>query len=352
MYIKPVKVTRLKMTDIESDRISCFPDQLIDKILSYLPIKDAGRTSVLSRKWGKKWSIQPNLVFDKRSVSTLALEHLSIIRHKFLRMIDRVLLLHSGPINKFKLSNSGSNIMGVNSLADIRRWILHLTGSLCHLKLYYCCLKPPMTFEGFRNLRGLELEWINIHAPNLKIFHFFGNFEDISFENSSQLSNIMVILNIYVHSERNQRILHGCSNNLLKLFDHQPHIERLVIGDYFLKYLAAGVVPVKLPTPYMNLTYLGLLINFIDSKEISVVLCLLKSSPNIREFTIFAIEKQPGLLTPASYYFIKYLLLYSPVLENMIVKPTQNVKPELMTKLICFKRASSQAEVIYRGKDS
>ncbi|KAL5066824.1 hypothetical protein RYX36_017711, partial [Vicia faba] len=85
------------------------------------------------------------------------------------------------------------------------------------------------------------------------------------------------------------------------------------------------------------------------------------------------IEKQPGLLTPALYCcenifskpniplglqyvniedissnkfeldFIKYFL-YSPVLENMIVKPTQNVKPKLMTKLICFKRASSQAE--------
>ncbi|CAI8601766.1 unnamed protein product [Vicia faba] len=309
MYIKSVKATRLKMTDIESDRISCLLDQLIDNILSYLSIKEAGRTSVLSRKWGKKWSTQPDLVFDKRSVSTLALEDLSIIRRKFLRMIDHVLLLHSGPINKFKLSNSGSNIMDVNSLADIHRWILHLTGS-------------------------------------------------------------------------NQRRLHGCSSNLLKLFDHQPHIVRLVIGDYFLKYLAAGVVPVKLPTPCMNLTYLGLLINFIDSKEISVVLCLLKSSPKIREFTMFAIEKQPGLLTPASYCcedifskpdiplglrydniedisgnkfeldFIKYLLLYSPVLENMIVKPTQNVKPELMTELICFKRASSQAEVIYRGKDS
>ncbi|CAI8601765.1 unnamed protein product [Vicia faba] len=210
MYIKSVKATRLKM--MESDRISCLPDQLIDKIISYLPIKETGGTSVLSRKWGKKWSTQPDLVFDKRSVSTLALEDLSIIRRKFLRMIDHVLLLHSGPINKFKLSNSGSNIMGVNSLADIHRWILHLTRSLCRLKLYYCCLKPLMTFES------------------------------------------------------NQGILHGCSNNLLKLFDHQPHIERLVIGDYFLKYLAAGVVPVKLPTPCMNLTYLGLLINFIDSK--------------------------------------------------------------------------------------
>jgi len=38
--------------------------------------------------------------------------------------------------------------------------------------------------------------------------------------------------------------------------------------------------------------------------------------------------------------FIKFLLLYSPVLEKMIVKPLLNVIPELMKALIRFKRAS------------
>ncbi|XP_058753511.1 uncharacterized protein LOC131626692 [Vicia villosa] len=76
------------MTDIESDRISCLPDQLIDYILSHLPIKDAGRTSVLSRKWGRKWSTQPYLLFDKQCVSTLGLEDSSIKRRKFLRIVD------------------------------------------------------------------------------------------------------------------------------------------------------------------------------------------------------------------------------------------------------------------------
>ncbi|MCI10966.1 F-box/FBD/LRR-repeat protein, partial [Trifolium medium] len=50
--------------------------------------------------------------------------------------------------------------------------------------------------------------------------------------------------------------------------------------------------------------------------------------------------------------FIRFLLMYSPVLEKMIVKPGVNVRPELMTELIRFKRASGQAEVIYNGEES
>jgi len=53
-----------------------------------------------------------------------------------------------------------------------------------------------------------------------------------------------------------------------------------------LQYLAAGVVPVKLPTPYIGLSYLSLTINFGNMKEISAALCLLKSSPNLRKVEI------------------------------------------------------------------
>ncbi|MCH91111.1 F-box/FBD/LRR-repeat protein, partial [Trifolium medium] len=142
-------------------------------------------------------------------------------------------------------------------------------------------------------------------------------------------------------------------------------------------------VPVELPTPCINLTSLFLGINFNDLKQISVALCLLKSSPKLRKFGMFVpLEEQTSLLTPASYCwedlfsepdmplivrnlwiegisgtkseldFIRFLLLYSPVLEKMIVKPIVNVKPELMIELIRFKRASAQAEVIYRVNDS
>jgi len=40
------------------------------------------------------------------------------------------------------------------------------------------------------------------------------------------------------------------------------------------------------------------------------------------------------------------------MLEKMTVKPLGNVRPELVTELIRFKRASGEAEVIYHVEDS
>jgi hypothetical protein len=281
------------MIAVESDRISCLPDHIVHHIFSHLPIKDAGRTSVLSRKWRKKWSTQPDLVFDIQCASVAASKNRSIIESKFLRIIDHVLLLHSGPINKFKVTDSGYYVFDMNSMADIDRWILHLTGrsikklvldiqfkqpykipsclfscqSLYHLQLFCCLVKPPTTFEGLMNLKILDLEkvtvaqdtfenlisgcpllekllmndlhgftQINIHAPNLKFFAIIGEFEGISFNNNtSQLTTVILNLSLYLNFDTSQSRLHGCSNNLLKFFDHQPNIENLMILSYFIK---------------------------------------------------------------------------------------------------------------------
>ena len=52
--------------------------------------------------------------------------------------------------------------------------------------------------------------------------------------------------------------------------------------------------------------------------------------------------------TQSELNLIRVLLLYSPVLEKMIVKPVANVIPELMKALIRFKRASGEVEVIWK----
>jgi hypothetical protein len=280
------------MTNMESDRISCLPDHIIDHILSRLSIKEAGRTSVLSNKWRKKWSTQPDLVFDRECVSAAVSQDPFVIANKFVRTVDQVLLLHSGPINKFKISDSGCDLIGMKSVADIDRWILHLTRrsiknfeldiwfkqrynipwclfscqSLHHLTLYCSSLKPPTMFEGFKNLKSLELEkvtvaqdafenlisgsplleklilgdfdgftQINIHSPNIKFVFIRGNFEGISFDNTSELAKVIVDLRSYLNSETGQSMLHGCSSNLLKFFDHLPNIQSLLITSYFIK---------------------------------------------------------------------------------------------------------------------
>ncbi|XP_003588676.2 F-box/FBD/LRR-repeat protein At1g13570 isoform X1 [Medicago truncatula] len=437
MARKPSKSTRLKMIDGEPDRISYLLGDVIDKILSHLPIREAVRTSVLSNKWRYKWATIPNLVFDKQCVSATSKcsELFLDMEGKLMEIIDQVLLLYSGPINKFQISRCGVNLISETALD---RWIFHLTKrsikelvlqiserklykipwclfscqSLHHLTLYYCLLKPPSTIEGLKNLKSLDLDHvsmsqyafenlisscpllenltlteldgftqINIHAPNLKVLDICGKFEDISFDNTFQLDYVFVDLSLYLNSESNQSRLHGSPSNLLNFFAHLHHIHGLVINGYFLKYLAAGAVPVKLPTPCINLTYLWFSINFYDFKEISTALCVFRSSPNLKELNIFAKhEKKTIVLAPAFFCwediflepsmltrvrhvgiegisgikseldFMRFLLLHSPVLEKMRVKPNFNVGSKLMSELLRFKRASAQAEVVYLGE--
>ncbi|KAK2410782.1 F-box/FBD/LRR-repeat protein [Trifolium repens] len=371
--VRKTKQKKCTLIDAEPDRISCLPGHVTDQILSFLPIEEAVRTSILSSKWRNKWCTIPNLVFDSHYVSADP------------SIVDHVLLLHSGPINKFEISDDNL-IPVISSFSNyIDRWILHLIrrsikelvlverykipwclfsyqGLDC-LRLYSCWLKPPTTFEGFRNLSRLELYQViitqvdleklisgcplleslmlididniiqlNIHAPNLKDCDILVAFEDINFDNTFQI----------------------------------------------VTYLAAGVLPVELPTPCICLGDLSFCINFNNLKEISAALCLLRSSPNLQKLEISArFDEETDVLTPTRYSwedifsrptmpfpvrhvtisdisgttsefdFIKFLLLYSPMLEKMTVMPVGDVTPELKRALFRLKRASGEAEVVW-----
>ncbi|XP_047176166.1 F-box/FBD/LRR-repeat protein At1g13570-like [Vigna umbellata] len=413
------------LTDMDPDRISYLPGHVIDQILSHLSIKEAVKTSVLSSKWRYKWATLPNLVFDNQFVSAAVQDHM-IVKNKLLRTVDHVLLLHSGSINKFKLSHR--DLLGVT---DIDRWTLHVSRkavkefvleiwkgqrykihsclyccqSLTHLELFNCWLKPPSTFKGFKNLKSLDLQHVtlaqdafenlisncpvlerltlmnfdgfthlNIDTPNLLFFDIGGKFEDISFENTFQLA--VVSIGLYVNFETNQSRLRGGYSNLLKFFVNLPHLQRLEIQSYFLKYLAAGIVPINLPRPCIDLSYLSIRINLNDLKEISAALCLLRSSPNLQELEILARQEEKTLMITHNYCwedvffscpemhmrnvkidgisgikpeldFISFLLLHCPVLERMTVIPVSNMETELMKQLLRCRRASRQAEIIY-----
>ncbi|XP_058727085.1 F-box/FBD/LRR-repeat protein At1g13570-like [Vicia villosa] len=442
---KRTKITPQILIDMDADRLSSLPDLIIEKILSYIPIKEAIGTSVLSSKWINKWRTLPSLVFDTYCVSIKASEDRSNFNMKFVKIIDHVLLVHYGPINVFKICDYYNNRVSLKT--DVDRWILHLTGrsiqelvlevwidkqyqipqfifggeSVRTLELYRCSLKPPSKFEGFKNLKSLGLyhvtisqddfenlifncsllesltlmkvigvSHINIHAPNLKVLNISDEFEDINFDNACQITSVFVDLRLYFNSENNQSRLHGGgSSNLLKFFNHLPHIEGLAIDNYFLKLIVAGVVPVKLPIPCINLLGLSLFLNFDDLKEISAALCLLRSSPTLISLKIYArIEQHSAPLTPPisenycwedtfskpdtpihvqhlrinnisglqpELEFIRFLVLYSPVLEKIIVERNPNVGTELFIEIIEYIlrfKSASEIEVIYHENDS
>ncbi|KAK9271362.1 hypothetical protein L1049_026952 [Liquidambar formosana] len=414
-------------TEMELDKISNLPAHIMDKIFSKLSIKDAVRTSVLSSKWRYKWVTIPHLVFDNQCLS-LSSHDQTLLKNKLVNTVDHVLLLHTGPIQTFKLSHR--DLLGV---ADIDRWILYLSRSsfkefileiwkgqryklpsclyscqtLVHLELFNCLLKPPSTFNGFRCLKSLDLQHItmaqdifeklisschllekltlmnfegfsrlNIQAPNLQFFDLGGVFDEISFENTFALATVSI--GLYVNVENDQNLACGNASNLLKFFVHLPHIQRLEVQSYLLKYLAVGNVPQRLPHPCIDLSYISIRINLNDLEENLTTLCLLRSSPNLQELEILARpEDQAVVETVGSFWeeedhwdclfsqlrlvkiasisgirseldFINFVLANSPVLERMTVKPASlDGGWELLKELLRFRRASVRAEIIY-----
>ena len=267
--------------EMELDKISNLPGPIIDQILSHLSIREAVRTSLLSRKWRYKWATLPHIVFNYQCYSLSSPDE-TVDKNKLVNIVDHVLLLHNGPIYSFKLSHRD-----LQGISDIDRWILHLTRrsikefvleiwkgqrykmpsclfscqNLTHLELFNCLLKPPLTFKGFRSLKSLDLQHVtlaqdvfenlisscpllerltlmnfdgfthlNIDAQNLQFFDIGGVFNNISFENTFHLA----VVSIGLYEKRQS---HANFSNLLKFFAHLSHIQRLEVQSYFLKVI-------------------------------------------------------------------------------------------------------------------
>ncbi|CAA0807408.1 Unknown protein [Striga hermonthica] len=81
--------------------ISRLPDDILLVILSFLPLKEAGRTSVLSSRWRNLWSYTLHLNFDDHSSMEKIMEdpefgNVSVEREKYVKWVDSVLQSHRG----------------------------------------------------------------------------------------------------------------------------------------------------------------------------------------------------------------------------------------------------------------
>ncbi|ONH91999.1 hypothetical protein PRUPE_8G148900 [Prunus persica] len=361
---KPPK-SRLKL-EMEVDRFSNLPSDVVEKILSRLPIREAVRTSVLSTKWRYRSAMLPHLVFDDQCVSTRK-------NITFVNIVDHVLLGHIGPIHKFELS--GGDCL---DNWDIDRWILHLSRNsikefilvirqgfnhripsclfscqdMIHLELLGCVLKPPSTFKGFRNLKSLVFQRVTlaqdvfqnliaccpllekltlsiptfhhlkIDAPNLQFLDVEGDFEDVTFENTLNLADVCI--RIYPRGRT-----WVCDNsNLVKLLVQLPLIQRLKIGRYFLQILVVGSLSPKLPKPCLYLKFLSVVVNLNDPAEVLTVLCLLRSSPAVQELEIAAPQEVQAALSEVNSLYGNWIF---PLTQLRLVKIyyVSDVKTEL-----------------------
>ncbi|XVF43346.1 hypothetical protein PTKIN_Ptkin02bG0033200 [Pterospermum kingtungense] len=344
----PSRMDRERQGMKNSDVISNLPDNITERILARLPIRDAVRTSVLSRNWRYKWTTLPDLVFDALGTDDSTFYSYSALQvvdeDKLVKVIYRILSQHKGPIHKFSLSVRSL----IKSYPDVDQWIkcfLSVNGirefllifkdgnwykihssifscaNLRQLNLHCCVIpSPPPTFSGFNDLTCLHLERVSVsnegfqnliakcpklntlflkyvdgldrldidYAPNLANLTFSGSPKYICLKNTPHLT-IASISFTQLPNMINENIGNGRSISLINNLKFLSALRMFIGGSYFLKFLGQGSVRKLLPSRFKNLylVYFRALM-FEDIDSLSSVLGLIASSPNLIKIIVTA----------------------------------------------------------------
>ncbi|KAJ0718938.1 putative leucine-rich repeat domain superfamily, F-box-like domain superfamily [Helianthus annuus] len=213
---KPKRLSKAKRVAkakrLSLDIITTLPQPIIETILCLLPIKEAARTSILSREWRYKWTKIPKLDFSHPYGFQIIHE-----TSKLIHAIHQVMSLRQGPIQEFTLFIDDFDRFGKTGFpsCELDQIIRHLsknhpvkklrldfdaTGDDCynlpisvfslhHLtELYLCCcgFDHQPVFNEIHGLTSLCLDFIRISiktllhllstSPSLKRFSLVSKF--------------------------------------------------------------------------------------------------------------------------------------------------------------------------------
>ncbi|XP_017245484.2 F-box/FBD/LRR-repeat protein At1g13570 [Daucus carota subsp. sativus] len=324
-----------KIRRLRQDRISELPLKIKQIILCLLPIQDAVRTSVLSRKWRLCWTTMPNVTFDDQFSIWYKLEEYCydrrVVTIRLVTVVNKVLLMHSGSILKFTLMLPRSQLCDGQIIYEfIDQWIPLLSRKgikqliveedyefqetmahdfssldLTHLRLTNVLFPYKPALGGFANLVNLELVHVtsnfgksifdcpgleklalilceglfpmNFRAPNLKCLHQVYDKLNLDYALAG-LENLTEYSCMFLRS----LLMPPETPNVVKVLGSLHKIEKFSSGREYLKYLAAGGCPNRLaqPLPYLNTLNICEM-NFADLSEVFCLLCLIQSAPNL-----------------------------------------------------------------------
>ncbi|XP_071739410.1 F-box/FBD/LRR-repeat protein At1g13570-like [Rutidosis leptorrhynchoides] len=379
-------VYMMKTQCVSSDRISSLPENIIETILSLMPIRDALRTSILSKRWRYCWMTMPKLVFDHNLVRAISGTGI-LLKYKLVNAIFHVLLMHNCPaIIKFELDvdkmdmetefhpiilylSRRTNVKDLiidNNTSDIFYKLptsFFLIQGLESLELMGCDLEPPLTFNGFNKLRKIDFDDVQVSTKDLQ--HFLSS---------------CPLLEEVILGDYEEEYVEENSFKFVQLFQCVPLVHTLDISKDYMKYLTAGGMPNKLPTS-LHLKDVRLDVCLRELDVISSVLCIIRSSPNlgrlffvmrdneklpIQESSIkFADLRDDLSLTldnleifEVVYFsniscemeFVKLIMCKSPILEIAQIELKDNVSADDELKIVRdmerFPRASPSAQLI------
>ncbi|GAB2238120.1 hypothetical protein Droror1_Dr00016022 [Drosera rotundifolia] len=153
------------------DRFSNLPHDILEIILSKLPLRDAVSTSTLSYTWKYKWLFMSSLECDWTSIVD-SRGDLPIV-HALSRTIDNFLINHQGPgVERFALKIISNTIY-----SDICRWIELLIDKGVKEFIFeecnYIISCIPISLFGFEHLTMLRLTGCSLTVPSwFKKFNF------------------------------------------------------------------------------------------------------------------------------------------------------------------------------------
>ncbi|KAI3763940.1 hypothetical protein L2E82_13938 [Cichorium intybus] len=328
------------------DRISALPQDTIENILSLMPIRDALRTSILSKKWRYCWTRMPKLVFNDALVGVPSdIEEMN--KYKLVNAIFHVLLLHRGPISEIRIcvvdteisyaidqmilhlsrrKNIKKLFLGIYEYYTLPRSFFSWQG-LEHLVLLYCDFEPPLMFNGFSMLKTLIFHEVYITANMLRRF----------------LTGCPLLEEFALLGYKQATFSRANKCTFLELFKCLPTIQVVNISRIYTKRFAAGGMSQKLPNSLVHLKILILAVCFQKQDELSSVLCVISSSPNLEkielEVNLDLKDAYSGLkldnlkeleITSFRNYapemeFVKLIMAKSPVLEKARLEIPSNV---------------------------
>ncbi|KAJ0683275.1 putative F-box domain, FBD domain, leucine-rich repeat domain superfamily [Helianthus annuus] len=360
---------------LNSDIISTLPLNIIEDILSRMPIRDALRTSLLSKKWRYTWRGMPKLTFtDDMIAMSSKRSYRQLNKYKLISAIFHVLLFHNGPtIVEFRCSVGelhmesefaqilsylarGNTVKEFCFISDNRSFKLPVSffalKGLEDVQLGNCTLEPPLTFNGFSSLTRMTFEYVEVSAQMLQ-----------RFISKCPLLRYLVLIEL----EKGIESVPAGGNNFtfVDLLQCVPLLRSFAITKHYMKYWCAGGMPHKLPTSLVHLKNLFLDVCLVEQNEISSALSIIRSSPVLEGiiFQMYDNEKLPVQQTATNFFdlegypdmklyhldmlwinnfsnlpleieFVKLIMAKSPVLKKVRIELNGNVSVDEELKML------------------
>lgn len=188
------------------DLISTLPDGVLSSIISYLPIDEAVRSSILSKRWIPLWKHASHLNFDGTRMTKAFIQATEEDVRKYGKLVNSILHNHLGDLINCQFKHFPKNL----ALGDVEGWIEYVMEKnkrLTHLSLECWSsiyrsntkyMKPNFQSKIFSILGSLEITNYVLDSPAL-----------LAFESSENLK-ILKLKKVEMKNETINGILNKC----------------------------------------------------------------------------------------------------------------------------------------------